>query len=384
MRFGSREVCDIVIKDVKTQKPLVYLESMTMNSLSVETTTVYARGGRGFSKLIGWDGEKELRFENTDALISPESFALLTGTDIIKGVQYVHQKDVLTITNGLQAKLAPNSDATKLTIVFNDHLYQKINHDFIKIAGGDIKNDFVATDITIDSANYDMDSKTVELTFTDAVDGATIVIGGAAEYCNKDGVFYPKQVLTFDGTVGSWGISYVDGQKQVKYAKLSRIAHVEVKYPMHVFKTEYGVDIGDDLVFNEDYTLLNDQFIIIENDEILTNQLLIADYYFATQASNKRLRITSDQFPKTFTLEANTLWRDEDGNDHFARIRIPRAKLEGSFTIEMTPSGDPATFTFNFECLKPKDGTSMVIMDIDEEEILTEFSNERIGGFFNG
>lgn len=380
MRFGSREVCDIVIKDVKTQKPLLYLESMTMNSLSNTTATVYARGGKGFPKLIGWDGEKELRFENTDALISPESFALLTGADIIKGVQYVHQKDVLTIMAGLQAKLAPNSNANKITIVFNNLLHQKVGDDFIELADGDLKDDFIATDVTIDSANYDMDAKTIELTLTDVVDGATIIIGGATEYYNKDGVPYPKQVLTFDGTEGSWGISYVDGQKQIKYAKLSKIAHVEVKYPIHVFKTEYGVDIGDDLIFNEDYTLLNDQFIIIENEDVLTGDKIIADYYFATQASNKRMRITSDQFPKTFTLEANTLWRDEDGYDHQARIRIPRAKLEGSFTIEMAPNGDPATFTFNFECLKPKDGTDMLIMDIDEEEIYTEFSNEEIGG----
>ena len=42
--------------------------------------------GKGNPRLIGWDGEKTLTFTVEDALISPVSFAMLSGAGIVKGV----------------------------------------------------------------------------------------------------------------------------------------------------------------------------------------------------------------------------------------------------------------------------------------------------------
>ena len=104
MRFGVREICDVVFKpltsvDIAGQhfdagQPVLYLDTAKTSSLEGTATTVYAQGGKGNPRLIGWDGEKVITFTVEDALMSPVSFAMLSGAGVIKGSDeepiYVH------------------------------------------------------------------------------------------------------------------------------------------------------------------------------------------------------------------------------------------------------------------------------------------------------
>lgn len=104
MRFGVREICDVVFKpltsvDIAGQhfdagQPVLYLDTAKTSTLEGTATTVYAQGGKGNPRLIGWDGEKVITFTVEDALMSPVSFAMLSGAGVVKGAQdnpvYVH------------------------------------------------------------------------------------------------------------------------------------------------------------------------------------------------------------------------------------------------------------------------------------------------------
>lgn len=74
-------------------EPVLYFDSLTTSSLEGAATTVYATGGRGNARLLAWEGERTLTFNFTDALISPESFAVLSGANVIDAKDqpmYVH------------------------------------------------------------------------------------------------------------------------------------------------------------------------------------------------------------------------------------------------------------------------------------------------------
>lgn len=106
MRYGSREIMDVVLKDVVTKEPKVYLESLTTSSLEVAGATVYARGGKGHPKLIGWDSEKDITMTMEDALISKESLGVLTGSKFAKAAKIVHKKEVVTVDTDKKITLA--------------------------------------------------------------------------------------------------------------------------------------------------------------------------------------------------------------------------------------------------------------------------------------
>jgi len=78
-----------------------------------------------------------------------------------------------------------------------------------------------------------------------------------------------------------------------------------------------------------------------------------ADYIidFYVQAPSRRMDVEAGKFAGYYYIEANTLFRDIDGADHPAQITIPKGKVKSNFTITMSPTGDPSTFTFEVDAL---------------------------------
>ena len=87
MRFGVREICNVVFKaktdrtigtkSFKAGMPVLYFDSLKTSTLEQAATTVYAQGGRGNTRLVAWEGEKTLTFTMEDALISEMGLAIL-------------------------------------------------------------------------------------------------------------------------------------------------------------------------------------------------------------------------------------------------------------------------------------------------------------------
>ena len=93
MKFGVREICDVLLKAKATQKvgnkifyknePVIYFDSLKTSSMEGAATTVYAQGGRGNSRLVAWEGERTITFTMEDALISPAGFMILSGAGLV-------------------------------------------------------------------------------------------------------------------------------------------------------------------------------------------------------------------------------------------------------------------------------------------------------------
>ena len=114
MKFGVREICDVVFKakadtkigstTFKEGQPVLYIDTAKTSTLEGAATTVYAQGGKGNTRLIAWEGEKTLTFTVEDALLSPIGFAILSGAGLIGGDSsatgnvHVHQTAAATVS----------------------------------------------------------------------------------------------------------------------------------------------------------------------------------------------------------------------------------------------------------------------------------------------
>ena len=97
MKFGVREICDVVLKAKGAQKignkvfykhePVIYFDTLKTSGLEGAATTVYAQGGRGNSRLVAWEGERTVTFTMEDALISPEGFMILSGAGLVEATK---------------------------------------------------------------------------------------------------------------------------------------------------------------------------------------------------------------------------------------------------------------------------------------------------------
>lgn len=123
MRFGVREICDVVFRAKAKQtlgsrtfykhEPVIYFDTLKTSSLEGAATSVYAQGGRGNPRLIAWEGERTMTFVMEDALLSPESFSILSGAGLIDATEdapiFVHQTSqvVASAENTIELPEAP-------------------------------------------------------------------------------------------------------------------------------------------------------------------------------------------------------------------------------------------------------------------------------------
>lgn len=120
MKFGSREICDVVFKTTtdnqkigqktftKAGTPCFMIDTAKTSSLEQATTTVYATGGKGNTRLLSWEGEKTMTFTVEDALISPMGLAVLSGAGLITASNAAPKHVHVTLNKNLDASYKCN------------------------------------------------------------------------------------------------------------------------------------------------------------------------------------------------------------------------------------------------------------------------------------
>ena len=91
-KFGAKEVMDVILYDMSTNKPVIFFDTLKTSSIEVTSEKVYARGGKGNAKLITWELNKEGKLTIEDALLSPKSLELISGLATVSGKQTVYMR----------------------------------------------------------------------------------------------------------------------------------------------------------------------------------------------------------------------------------------------------------------------------------------------------
>lgn len=75
------------------------------------------------------------------------------------------------------------------------------------------------------------------------------------------------------------------------------------------------------------------------------------------------IEISPETFPGTYYCTGDTYARREDnGEDEFFQLIIPKAKVLSENTLTMEAEGDPSTFSMNLKVLRPASGPMMKLV----------------------
>lgn len=251
-QLGSREICDVAFKakspltlggqTFEKDETVLFIESAKTSSLEGDATTVYATGGKGNNKLLAWEGEKSITYTVEDALLSPASFALLSGAGL--------------------------SEASEENIV---HYPMTIEEE----------------------ARYQDGKLTIDLT------------------SHLNGEVLCKTQKAFGYTLNELG--QVNGK---------------------LGKATFGE--GNVLTFDASADITDDTYIRVE-------------FYVIRLSDATVIEIEPDKFAGYYYVEAKTLYRQQNGVDIGAVITIPKVKIQSKFSLSMSATGDPSTFTFTMD-----------------------------------
>ena len=320
MKFGVREICDVVLKAKANQRvgnkifykgePVIYFDTLKTSSMEGTANTVYAQGGRGNSRLVAWEGERTVTFTMEDALISPAGFMILSGAGLIDATEneriYVHATET---TNKFEF-----ADG-ELTVYLEEKpaQYDATNKGTNKLTN---KEDYIYI-MTLDS-NGEVASEP----------------------------FIPYEVATEAESEGDYVGLYAVRVKVAEAANLNG---------------RVGSYAGTDL-----------------EEELNGIDAVLVDYYVEKTGSAQQIEITPDKFGGNYYLEAATLFRDQSGVDMPAEFIIPNCKIQSNFTFTMASSGDPSTFTFTMDAFPDYtrfDKTKKVLAAI---QIISESQSEDV------
>ena len=175
MKFGVREICDVVLKAKATQKvgnkifykhePVIYFDSLKTSSMEGAATTVYAQGGRGNARLIAWEGERTVTYTMEDALISPEGFMILSGAGLVDGTEkeiIVHTTEQVQIGEDSVLRVSKKPHV----IAGEDYIYVMVLNDEGEVHTEPYIYNFVAGEANADG-KYELEIKADNYT-TDA------------------------------------------------------------------------------------------------------------------------------------------------------------------------------------------------------------------------
>ena len=140
MKFGVREICDVVLKAKANQKvgnkifyknePVIYFDTLKTSSMEGAATTVYAQGGRGNSRLMAWEGERTVTFTMEDALISPAGFMILSGAGLVEATA---SNKIKVHTTEQTDAVEVDSEAGTVTISLSSKPFFEAGEDYIYV-----------------------------------------------------------------------------------------------------------------------------------------------------------------------------------------------------------------------------------------------------------
>ena len=287
MKFGVREICDVVFRAKAPMKvgnkifyknePVIYFDTLKTSTLEGAATTVYAQGGKGNPRLVAWEGDRTVTFTMEDALISPQSFSVLSGAGLMDASAekpiFVHATQQVAV--GADGEIVLEN--VPATAADSDYV-----ESFIMVM-----DEHGAIDVTLPPIKLDLVVETEE-----------------------------------DGT---------------KTKKIAGIAD-KLDTAIQQYNTDHAASVKDwaDIPFDK--------------NSIKKDVVLYVDYYVRAEEGVKQIDIEAGRFGGSYYLEASTLFRDQaTGDDYAAEFIIPNCKVQSNFTFTMAPSGDPSTFTFTMD-----------------------------------
>ena len=309
MRFGVREICDVVLKAKAAQKvgnkvfyknePVCYFDSLKTSSLEGASTTVYAQGGRGNARLIAWEGERTVTFTMEDALISPTGFMILSGAGLVEAsANETIKMHTTETTDKVHVFKDGSGNVERVSIELSEKPY-------------------------VPGVNYTTEAETIANNhYAIANDYIYVML-------MKDGEVYSEPFIPSELDI----VTDSEATPSDAYNPQGGLT----KYVVTIYPEESENAASDSYARKNNLSSFD------------VDSVVLVDYYVEHDSGAFQVDITPDKFGGNFYLEASTLFRDTNGVDMPAEFIIPNCKVQSNFTFTMASSGDPSTFTFTMD-----------------------------------
>jgi hypothetical protein len=96
-QWAIADVAEATAYSTKDGTVLFQLKNLKTSGLENSAKTVYARGGRGNAKIVGFSSDREAKVKLQDAVFTNAVLAIMTGNDLVTGAANVYKSEILIV-----------------------------------------------------------------------------------------------------------------------------------------------------------------------------------------------------------------------------------------------------------------------------------------------
>lgn len=225
MKFGVREITDVVFKTTTANQslgsrtftnqydPVIFLDSAKTSTLESSVATVYAQGGRGNPRLLAWDGDKTVTFTFEEALISPQSFSVLSGADLNESSSIKLHLTEKTVTSNTGVVTISGLSGTMSTTAGGVLYKNGSNYDYLRVLTLDANGEITGTATISGTTAPTYANGTLTITLTGITSATPVLVDFYIEQTNGNtievtaekfaGYYYIEANTLFRGVDGN-------------------------------------------------------------------------------------------------------------------------------------------------------------------------------------
>lgn len=116
-QMANREVCDLIFEDYKTGKPFLFMDYANTNTTELTGETVFAYGGKGHPKKVGFTGERAGTMTIETQMQTAKLWSMITGGNVSTTCKYVKRVETTVgAANKITLTETKNIDAGSVAV----------------------------------------------------------------------------------------------------------------------------------------------------------------------------------------------------------------------------------------------------------------------------
>ena len=401
MNIRIREAVDVYFKaksdfklgarTIRKGEPVLIFDTVQTSTMEVTAEVTYVTGGRGNARILSYEGDKVLSFNFTEALLSAEGLAILSGADLLnarnsrlpgaspeaKSVISHYTEKYSVATGNIPDDDTSNNYALDATIngrprggvlnVWltrkpyvgqNSSIYVMLLDDAGEMSGAPIEINLANDgDVVGDHHSYLAKFKAGDQFIAFDASGAPMSLvdfPDPAVTQNKYGMVQDQNAV-FDDMVAhyvdvasataNWATAWGEVSNYTRTIKAVDEDHRSGAWDcegyMYLLAPSGG--IAQPKCFKE-----GSEFVYKVNvPSILYQDIVLVDYYVEYRHNATQVSIMPDKFAPYMYVEGSSLVRRaSDGMDLPVEFVIPKLKITTALTFTLASTGDASTFEF--------------------------------------
>lgn len=247
------------------KEAVVTLNTLKTSGIETSGETVYARGGFGNAKLVGFSSNREAKITLEDAIFDVEALAMITGNEISRSAKEIDAQEILTVDGSNTVTLTKQIIGDPITVAL-------LNED------GTLGNK-LAKDASASAGRYSITGKVITF-HTDVPQGTKVKVF----YVTKTSVDASSIRVTTD----AFGKSFrVVGDIIVRDEYTQQDYAGQIRIPCAKFEDNFSLSLasdGDPATLSLPLEILKSptstdmwELVIYDADEVATSELGLAE-----------------------------------------------------------------------------------------------------------